>query len=66
MLLLANSHERNVDGQPVQPGGKARFAAKSLNLAEQLQEGVLCQVFGFMGLLTIRRQRLYTRRLCNP
>src|SRR3984893_13427124 len=23
MLLLANSHEHNVDGQPVQPGGKA-------------------------------------------
>jgi hypothetical protein len=31
----------------MQPSGKARFSAKSVNLAEQLQECFLSQVFGF-------------------
>src|SRR3984893_10799490 len=47
ILLLPKSHKHDVDGQSVQPSGKARVTAKSLNLAERLQECLLGQVFSF-------------------
>jgi len=40
-------HQHHIDRQPMQPGGKGRITAKARNLAVQLQESLLGEVFGF-------------------
>src|ERR1700746_2352278 len=44
------AHEDNVGGESVQPGGKGSFAAKGVNLAENLQKGFLSQIFSLDGV----------------
>ena len=50
--FLAEAHEDDIGGKAVHPGRKGRFAAECMNLAEQLQEGLLGQIFGFNGVAT--------------
>jgi len=39
--ILPQTHENDVDGHAMQPGGKGRFAAERADLAEQLKESLL-------------------------
>ncbi len=50
--LLAEAHEDDIGGEAVHPGRKGRLAAECMNLAEELQEGLLRQIFGFNGVAT--------------
>ena len=49
-FLFAKAHEDDVRSETVQPGGKGGFAAERVNLAEELEEGFLREVFGFEGI----------------
>jgi len=48
--LFAEAHEDYVRGEAVQPGGEGGLAAERVNLAEELEEGFLREVFGFEGI----------------
>ena len=42
--MLAQAHQHDIDGHPVQPSGESRVTAKSRDLSVQLEEGFLRQV----------------------
>lgn len=42
---FAEVHQDMIDRHPMQPGRKGRFAAKTADLAEKLNEDFLCQIF---------------------
>src|SRR5712692_7710807 len=44
---LAKMHKNLVNGQPMKPGRKCRLAAKRANLAMELNEYFLREIFGF-------------------
>jgi hypothetical protein len=43
--LLAEPHEHDVDGQAVEPGRKSGFTPEGVNLAKELHENFLRDVF---------------------
>ena len=45
--FLAQVHQDEVDGEPVQPGGEGGLAAEAADFAEEVEEGLLGHVFGF-------------------
>src|SRR5215469_41053 len=45
--FLAQVHEDEVDGEPVEPGGERGFTAEAADFAEEVEEGLLGHVFGF-------------------
>jgi len=49
--FLAEVHEDDIHGETVQPGRKCRFTTKRGNLAIELQEGFLGEVFR-LGIIT--------------
>ena len=50
MPSLPEMHQDDIDGEPMEPGREAGLSAEGVDLAEQLQEGILGQVFGFGGI----------------
>ena len=59
--FLAQMHEHHVYRQPVQPGGKRRLAAEGRNLAIELQERFLCEVFRLGGVARhAQTERIHT------
>lgn len=49
-FLFTEAHQDDVCGEAVKPGGESRLAAESVNLAEELEEGLLREIFGFEGV----------------
>jgi hypothetical protein len=45
-LPFAQAHQNNIHGQPMKPAEEGGFSAESVNLTENLQEGLLGQVLG--------------------
>src|ERR1700756_5392221 len=45
--FLAQVHQDQIDGEPVQPGGEGGLAAEAADFAEEVQERLLGHVFGF-------------------
>src|SRR5208283_552050 len=48
--FLTQAHENDVNGHPVQPCGKSRFAAERADLAVKLEKSFLHQVFRIGGV----------------
>ena len=48
--LLAQLHQHDIDGQPVQPGGKGRVAPERRNLPVQLKKCLLGQIFSLRNV----------------
>ena len=44
--MLAQAHQHDIDGHPVQPRGENRFPTKGRELSVQLKKGFLSEVFG--------------------
>jgi hypothetical protein len=49
-MALAKVHQHLVNRQPVQPGSECAFPAKGSQLAKNLNENLLCQIFSFSGI----------------
>ncbi|MDQ1636663.1 MAG: hypothetical protein QOF62_2 [Pyrinomonadaceae bacterium] len=47
---FAEMHQDLIDGQTMQPGGKGRLTTKASNFSKELDEDLLCQVFGFRNV----------------
>src|ERR1700730_6536432 len=45
--LLAKTHQHNIHGQAMQPGGKRRLPPEGRDLTKKLQKSFLRKVFGF-------------------
>src|ERR1700730_5810244 len=47
---FAKVHQDLIDSQPVQPGGKGRFATKASDFSKELNEDLLCKVFSLRDI----------------
>ena len=47
---LAKVHQDLIDRQTVQPGREGRLAAKAANFSKELDENLLCEVFGLRNI----------------
>ena len=49
--MLAQAHQHDIDGHPVQPCREKGVASKRCDLAVQLEKGFLCEVFGQLKIV---------------
>src|SRR3712207_8357805 len=54
---FAEVHEHLVNSQPVQPGSKSGFTPETTNFSKELNEDLLCEIFG------LRRSEEHTSEL---